>query len=318
MNDTARGERDAVSAESPPAALGEVWDALDLLDRAQPPIDMAATTVTMVAASVDGPDAIPAGGVRRWALPAVVVAAALVTGIAAGRLTVPDGDRLILENLPLVRHVDLLREAGSVRFLQEFSKRDVPPRPGARIGSAGELRREDRVGFTREVDALRAELAAGDSLAERRAAVQALGLEDRLEFEDAVRTYLRLSATERRALAQMAAALTDPANDTLREAALRWREWLGVAKPEDRADIVARSTDKRLEWIAWYVARLESRAGDRQARDGERRPPGFFRPGDVPPRPAAGPPLRPTRRPPPDRRDERPPAAAPEIEAGPR
>lgn len=264
----------------PAADLGPVWDVLDALPRATASATLAATTVELaaVAGGRRGHAAARGGrGFVRWLAPAAVVAAALVTGAVAGRITAPDPDRRILENLPLVRHFDLLREAGSTKFLEEMQRRRYPLPPRVLARQSPEVRDEARRQFTAELADLRADLVAeptADRLAARRGFVQALPAEERVELERAAESFVRLSTAERHALDAVARALVDPARQDLRDAAEAWHLWLLSARPEDRPDIVARGTDKRLEWLDWYAARFDGRGGDRPQRGPEMRPRG--------------------------------------------
>lgn len=266
---------DASQGGDPAAEFGEVWDLLDALPRGTASAALAATTVEMAAVEVatPRPDAGAARLVRlgRRAGPLAAVAAALLAGVVAGRATAPDPDLEILDNLPLVRHIDLLREAGSTKFLEEMHRRryQLPLRLMVRQGPGA--REEEQRQVAAELAALAAELraaSAGDP-PRRREAVRALPVEERLELEKAAEQFMRLSATERRAVEAVAQALVDPARDDLREAAAMWRQWLLSARPEDRPGIVARGTDKRLEWLEWYAtqaARPEGRGGERPPR----------------------------------------------------
>ncbi len=108
---------------SPAADLGPMWDVLDALPRTTASATLAATTVELAAVAGVRGSRGPSGVRRhivRWLGPAATVAAALFTGIVAGRFTAPDPDLRILEHLPLVQHFDLLREAGSTKFLEEM------------------------------------------------------------------------------------------------------------------------------------------------------------------------------------------------------
>ena len=295
----------------PAADLGPVWDVLDALPRATASATLAATTVELAAVAGDRRSRGAARGGRgvfRWLGPAAVVASALVAGTVAGRLTAPDPDLRILENLPLVRHFDLLREAGSKKFLDEMQQRRYPLPPRIVGRPSPEVRGEERKQFAADLADLGTDFAAAhaaDRLASRRATVQALPAEERVELERAAESFARLSAAERRALDDVARALVDPARQDLRDAAEAWHQWLLSVRPEDRAAIVARSTDKRLEWLDWHAARFDSRGGDRPPRGGPDPRPRWPRadgPGE-PPRdgPAFEPP--PPRGP---RREERP------------
>jgi hypothetical protein len=303
-------DRDTDRAAADPAAeFGEVWDLLDTLPRGAASATLAATTVELAAVAGAGPAV--RGGVRGggWLAPALTVAAALLAGVVAGRVTAPDPDLRILENLPLVRHLDLLREAGSTTFLEEMQRRQYTFPLRIAIRQTAESREAEKRRFMDQVAALTAELAASgpDQLAARRRSVQDLPAEQRVELERAAEAFTGLSAAERRTLAAVARALADPARADLREAAAAWHQWLSVARPEDRPEIVARGTDKRLEWLDFYSTRPAGRDGERPPRGPELRPrwPRGDAVGPIPrDGPSVGPPRGPGLEPP---RGDRPP-----------
>jgi hypothetical protein len=302
----------AAADAAPDAALADVWLLLDELPRGTASAALTATTIEMAAVAADAPgrggDRSPTHA-RPWLWPAAVVVAALVAGAVAGRVTAPDPDRRLVENLPVVRHLDLVREAGSTTFLKEVAGRGGPPlRLLLRQGP--DAARQDASEFTAAVESL-GRLLRADTAA-RRALVATLGVEERAELDRALRDFGGLSGAERETLAAVAAALVDPARPELRAAALDWHRWLAVTRPEDRDDIVASGTDKRLDWIDWYAARIEGRSraappdrpppgrrppgGDApRGPDGRQRRPPPRGPGDGPPRP----PFRPDGAPPP-------------------
>lgn len=304
-------ERSAADAPGPPSeALSEVWVLLDELPRAAASPVLTATTIEMAAATAA--DARPASGarsiLRRWLAPAAVVATALVGGLVAGRVTAPDPDRRLLEHLPLVRHLDLLREAGSVTFLEEVSGRGGPPlRIALRQGPAAA--RQDMTERTNALADLDRLLQA--DAATRRRFVADLPVEERAELDRSLRTFAALSGAERKTIAAVAAALVDATRPELQAAALDWHRWLAFSRPEDRDDIIAASTDKRLDWIDWYAARIEGRLRPGPAD----RPPG----ARWPPRgePAGGPDAR-FRRPLPPRGEGPEPRDRPERQGPPR
>lgn len=265
-------------AASPAEALDGVWQLLDELPPASASRTLAATTVELAAAS-SAAGARPAGTrgvlgrvVSEWRGAAAIVAVALVAGILAGRLSQPAAARL-LGDLPLVQHLDLLREAGSEKFLEAVAARDpgVPPRLVLRAGPEAAARAADAC--RAEIDSLAATLAVDDEARAagsraRQEAWDALPLEDKVDLERAAREFARLSSNERRSLAAVARALVDPSRPHLREAAVVWHQWLSAVRPEDRQQIIDAGTDKRLEWIDWYASRL----------DGAARPGPAFRP----------------------------------------
>lgn len=293
MSDADRASRDDAA---PAEALSDVWLLLDELPRGRASATLQATTIEMAAVQTAGPTAADTGGTR-WLVPAAVVAAALVAGWIVGRATAPDPDRTLLEHLPLVRHLDIVREAGSVGFLEQVAGRGGPPlRLALRQGP--EAARQEVADFSAAVESL-GRLLRADTAA-RRGVLAALPVEERAELERSLREFTALSGAERKTLAAVAAGLVDPARPELRTAALDWHRWLTVSRPEDRADIVASGTEKRLDWIDWYAARIEGRArpGGPDWPPGLRRPPGGDRPWWQQPRnaePGAGPPRPPFR-----------------------
>jgi len=310
----------ARAADAAPAdALAEVWELLDELPRTSASAALTATTIEMAAVGVAATAATPRAGLRAWLGPAGVVLAALMVGLVAGRATAPDPDRKLLENLPVVRHLDLLREAGSVTFLEQVAGRGGPPlRMVLRQGP--EAARQETAEFTAELEVL-GKLLVADA-ATRRTVMAGLPVEERAELERSLREFLALSAAERKTLAAVAAALVDPARAELKAAALDWHRWLASSRPEDRDDIVASGADKRLDWIDWYATRLDGRDRPGGPR-GPEWPPGRWPPGGEPPRGFDGRFRRPSppreeglQRPPDSPRDVPPPAGPPPLRPG--
>jgi hypothetical protein len=296
----------AAEGDAPRDALADVWGVLDVLPRASGAVDMASTTVAMVAVSIDEPRRAGAV-VRRWLLPATAVAASLVAGVVVGWATAPEVKGRRGGDLALVGHLDLLREAGSVSFLEEVAQRKypMPSRPGPLRNP--EARRADADEFMAEIAALGRELvaAAGGSDRESR---EPLSPERQVELTKSATTFGQLSAAEKKLLDATARALV--ARPELRQAALLWHQWLSIARPEDRDGIIAKPSEGRLDWLDWYASRPEVGPGDRPVRDQDRR---------GPPRPQ-GPPRGPDGRPrwPPSvRPDGRPPGPPPETSAPP-
>lgn len=314
------------SRTAPAADLADVWALLDELPRGTASPVMTATTIEMTAVdaagSARGGSRPPAGSSwRRWIAPVATVAAALFAGVVAGRFASTDADERLFEELPLIMHLDLLREAGSERFLDELATRTAkaPLRLGLRSGVDNARKKTEA--FLDEIKSLARMLATPDaasSLRDRRTLVAGLPLEERIELEKSARTFLKLSANERRGLAAVAAALVDSTRPQLRTAAVVWHQWLAGVRPEERDGIIAAGTDKRLEWVEWYAQRPEPRGpggpggpggpppGGWDRRDWERRLRPGFQGGPEPPPggDSHGPGMRP-------RGDEPPPGPAP-------
>lgn len=236
--------------------LHDVWEALDVLPRAAASVDMAATTVDLAAVTADRRgfgDTLGRGmrlpvSPRGWLRPALAVAGSLLVGVVLGRVTAPDPDRIVLESLPLIRHLGLLREAGSVTFLKSLASRR--PQPPAR--QVGLLQDE-----AREFDAAIADLeqdhalgAAARPRAEaRREALAGLPADEREIVERAAAVFEELPQAKRSDMAAVAAVLASPAQGDLRAAARLWHLIIAASDPADRKNIIDLDADERLEWL---------------------------------------------------------------------
>jgi len=270
------GQVPATGAEEPAEILSGVWELLDELPPTVASARLAATTVEMAAVAAERSAVTARRG--RWIAPAAVVAAALCGGIVAGRVTAPDDESRSREHLPVIAHLDLLREAGSVRFLTRMAGR-AGPSPRLLLQAPGTVRRE-----LTEFDARLAELEqmlslpADEAATRLRRAAATAGTERRGKLERAAREFERLAPAEQRQLAEVARALVDPARPELREAARVWHQWVAASDPADRRSIVALGTAERFEWLD-RRARIEARLNVRpreldrrgQPRDGDGR-----------------------------------------------
>jgi len=285
----------AEAGADPAADLAEVWDALDALPRAAASIDMAATTVELAAVTADRGRAADVfqrslrlpGSVRRWLWPAVAVVGSLVVGMVLGRTTAPDPDRRVLESLPLIRHLGLLREAGSVAFLKSLAARrsQLPARqpPGPLQNDAAEfaaavadLERDHAVGA-----------AAKPRLDERRAMVAGLPADELAVVELSAAAFEDLPAAKRRELGAVAAALADPVREELRSAARLWHLIVAASDPADRKNIIDLAADERIEWLerrSRWRELIGERRGLPPAGEGPSRGPGAGGGGEGRPR----------------------------------
>ena len=274
MSDTGRptpGDAGRVNSAGGPADdFGALWQALDSLPRTAASTDMAATTVDMAAiaagrTSPRAPFGRSGSGApdRRWFLPAAAVVGSLVVGLIAGRLTAPDPDIRILESLPLVRHLGLLEEAGSVAFLRSLAaRRNQPP-----LRLPPDARREEEQEFDAAIQELEVDhlvgMPARPLLAQRREAVAALAGEERDSLERSVVAFQELTTAQRRDLAALAAVLADPKREELRNAARTWHLVIAASNPPDRKNIIELDAEGRIEWLE-RPARLREWMGERR------------------------------------------------------
>jgi len=279
------------AADLPARDLADLWTMLDVLPRASSSVDMAATTVDMVAAAVAGSagrrSALPrsggAGGLPRWLLPAAAVCASLVAGVVAGRMSAIDPDLRILEYLPLIRHIGILQEAGTTRFLKALADRRLPQPLRLPPDAAREETRE----FDEAVRDLEADREWGSAahplLNDRRQAIDALAADERDALERAAATFQELPAPDRRDLVAVATALADPRRQNLRDAARTWHLLIAASDPADRKNIVQLDDEGRLEWIDRRSRLRDWDRGDRRGLPQGSGAPGIRAPGDGPP-----------------------------------
>ena len=283
-------------ATQPSLALAEVWEMLDALPTAVASPDLTATTLELAAVParaearpVSGP---PPPTARWWLSSGGIVLTALLAGIAAGRATAPQFDADLLASLPVVQHTDLLREAGSVAFLEEVAKRGYPPprRPPPAQSQADV--RADMQEFDGKIAALQTAETEGNSretLAARREFVLQLADPERQQLAKSREKYQRLSNADRRELSDLARALADPQRESLVEAARLWHQWIQVCDPANRRDVIELDATERLEGLDRWTRfdgrpdlRENFRPGSERDRENRRRPPlgqPDFRPG---------------------------------------
>lgn len=253
----------AAPAGTPAEALGAAWDLLDALPPAVAPATMTSTTVEMVAAAARDRVARSASWVG-WFAPVAVVTTAFLVGLIVGRATLSDADRGMLENLPVIEHLDVLREAGSVEFLSQVARRHYPPPRRPPFGRPGEPGADPGPPVYAALDAAVAAFAAaplggeGVSSAARRESFEARPEEERRQLVDAAAEFGRLSSNRRRELVQVARALggrdgAGPDRDELLTAARLWHQWLAIRDPAERKGVIELDTDERIEWLERYA-----------------------------------------------------------------
>lgn len=311
--------------ESPEDVLGDVWDALDVLPAARSTPSLASSTIEMAAVSVAGrgqasrssTDAAVDGRVR-WIVASLIVAASL----AAGLLTGGAGSGRRLPRPPelavVIKHLETLQEAGSVAFLEAFSKGDYTlptlgrdgrrgrpdgPENGLDSDATSVEPAEPRVVPARELDAALSDFRLafldgepvgpppseldGDLFDEPQDAVQQFEV-NRLTFND-------MPPSQRDAYVLLAEELVNPQRSDLVDAARLWHGWVTFADPVERAGLVELPMNERLEWLdrrMWQLRRfMLGRPGDGDRSDGRPGPPGRGGSGrgpGGPPRPPRG------------------------------
>ncbi|MFM8577420.1 MAG: hypothetical protein ACKOCN_01235 [Planctomycetaceae bacterium] len=121
------GERvPAEDAES----LTRAWNLLDVLPRHRSQPNLTSTTLEMVAVSADegqpGSRSRGIGSFSRITAAALAILVSIAAGYSTGLATRGDSEETILAMVPVAMHLDVLREAGSVQFLEAFAARELP------------------------------------------------------------------------------------------------------------------------------------------------------------------------------------------------
>jgi len=325
MNAASSAGPPSSAAETPASDLGAAWEMLDVLPRSASPPSMTSTTIEMVAASAAAPGK-PSATSRGWLLPAATVIGGFCIGLIAGRATVEDPDWMLLDNLPLLQHLDVLREAGSVGFLEDIARRNIPEprrfqggRPEDRVPDAA----RDEQPRTAAYPALDQAIAAlrdgpfGSQLdaqeqAARRNEIAEMSAEDRRLLVGNGFEFQRFTPIERRDIMKLARVFagrdgTGPDRDELLASARLWHQWVATRDPVERKAVIDLDREERLEWLDHYV----------QVRPGQGRPSQFR---GLPPGPEGPEGPRPPGRPPRDRDPRRgpPPHDGPPPFNGPR
>ena len=314
----------------PSDALGGVWELLDALPRSVAPPSLTSTTLEMAAVTAGGR---PLARVSRapivarialwkWGVAAACVAGAFVGGVVASRSTLLDPDQRILENLPLLRHFDVLREAGSIGFLEGVARGNYPPprrfpfgRPGEpgrpegrgenRPGERGSERGSERAGpgerrpppeevvRYRELDACVADLRSapfgeggGEILDARRLEVGDLSAAARRSLADSAQAFRDLTPSQRHDIEEVARLFAGgQAGDLQRQELLdAARLWHQWVESRDPADRQAVIQLNAADRLEWLdrYARIKARP-PRDWPRGPNGPPG--RPGGPADRP---------------------------------
>jgi hypothetical protein len=140
-----------------------------------------------------------------------------------------------------VQHLDLLREAGSVAFLEAVAKGGYPPPRRPPLAQSKADVREDAEEFDAAIAALRAGGAVTtdrETVSLRREEVLRMPEAQRRQLDRSAETFQRLNRADRSELIDVGRALADPGREQLLKAARLWHAWVQLRDPADRRDII--------------------------------------------------------------------------------
>jgi hypothetical protein len=230
--------------------LDQAWEALDALPRATAGDDFARTTIEMVAVQAQrelSQHEVQIASADRWHRLgwAAVAVVAGVLGFTLASILLPNSDKRLLANLPVIRQVDLLEAIRDLDFLREL---------------AAEVPLEDLVRnqhqLDKELDAIR---AASVPESERRALIQAMSREEKQTVYGQRGRFESLSEEERARRTKLAEELAaDQARDQLLPVLVAYSQWLDAPRGENRT---ARLNDASLT-ASQRIAEIKAIAED--------------------------------------------------------
>lgn len=228
--------------------LQSTWDLLDRLPRAAVGADFTHSTVEMVALSVEQ-EARPATPTVRRRMPIIAggLAAACLLGFIAVRLSFDPNQRL-LGDLPIVEHLEAYRQTPDIGFLRQLDQAGV-------FDEDSSLAAHEPT----EANGMNSVLRSRD---QRRAAVEALPVEQKQELLRRFERFEKLPSAERHRLRQLAAAVAaDSQAASLCAVVDRYQRWLDQLAVVERAELMALPAEGRLPRIKQLRAEEERRLG---------------------------------------------------------
>jgi hypothetical protein len=240
--------------------LDQAWEALDSLPTAKATDDFARTTMELVTVAAEGDASkvsATASKTRRsrllWQIVAGAAAVALSFFIA--RAILPDPNRRLLQDLPVIRQAEALQLVPNVEFLRQLAD-EVP---------ADSLMTDDEAA-NRELSHIK--LISTDSPEARRSWVESQSAEQKAKLAAAAKRFAARTPGERERLIKLQREISR-ADDSqkLQEMLVAYGQWLDgltAGKQEQlREEMAELSTDEQVERVRQFV-RGENAQASRQ------------------------------------------------------
>ena len=268
----------------------QTWDLLDELPRATVDDSFTRTTVEMVA--IQAGDAVSQAqrtNRRRqhlaWVLVVLSATAAGVVGFAYTAQKLAEPNDQIVEDLPIIEHLDAYKNAGSVEFLRRLDEHNLFHEDDGNASS-----RRANIGILSAAlwsvafASAPAVGSADETMDQRRARLEKMSS---LEKDELLRNHKRLEQLkleQQKQLRDLEQQLAnDPQGDRLRKVMLQYHEWLRALPSAERADLLSLKSDE--ERIARIKSMLEKQETEALARTrqgsplarGRRTSPGLVR-----------------------------------------
>jgi hypothetical protein len=225
-------------------SLERTWDMLDELDAAPVGEPFTQTTLEMVAvAARQDAEQSRAEAPRRRRRLLLAVGGGLLAAAAVGFCAVAlhDPDRQLLQDLPVLEHLDEYHQIGSTEFLHRLSKEGLFSKDAAEPGK---------------------EAAADDkSAVSRRQRVENMSLDEKEQLLHAEDHFTALAAAEQQRLRRLHDDIeNDPDSKRLRAIMHGYYEWLKTLSPLSWGELPDMGPDER---IAWVKKRLQEEQRER-------------------------------------------------------
>jgi anti-sigma-K factor RskA len=233
--------------------LEAAWEALDTLPQPTVDDDFARTTIEMVALAAErdaGAQATVASRTRRnrTLLLAVSGIAVAAVGFAAFRVVVPDGNQLLLADLPAIAQIDALGQFKDIDFLRRLSER-IPLEDLA----------DDQQSLDQQVEQLRSTGSPSPDV--RRQWIEQLSQDEKADLAARVAHFRAFSPAEQQRLHDLEREISQATDAVqLQRTMLAYGGWLARRSPGDQAELRELPVDKRLDRIAELVRQQERRA----------------------------------------------------------
>jgi hypothetical protein len=227
--------------------LDQAWEALDALPNRKADDDFARTTMELVtiAASEDAStvtaDAVRAKHRRTAWFAAAAIAGALL-GFVAASLLLPNYNRALLNDLPVIHQVDVLRQVEDIEFVR-------------RLADDVDLDRLNTDESALENEKKQLTLIGSESLDVRREWVEALPAEEKVLLAAQTERFRKLDDDEKERLRKLERDI-DAGGDKLQDAFLAYSQWISKLTAAEQEEI---RTDLRNQPVAEQIEIVEQR-----------------------------------------------------------
>lgn len=250
--------------------LERTWDALDELERIEVDQEFTRTTIEMVALAAEKEHQEeerqrPARRRRQWLLGSVAILLACFAGFAATWYFVPDPNRPLIEDFPVLQRLDEYQLIDTIEFLKLLRDRQLFPEKAEDMSPVREVSSVVAAGPSPVGGELGAGVAGKREYEENRARIEAMAPGDKRQLFDNRRRFVKLSDAKQEELRDLHRALQLEGDREELERVMRaYCEWASdkLSAPElSHLDRLAPA--ERIEQVAKYIASPRRQFGRR-------------------------------------------------------